>query len=737
MGMTDDEIRAAWAKFGANSASWADWRRNYLAAVTLATGSDDTTFVRTDTQRRLWTADDAMSAGLGRSVNTDTAQSNEALLDALVALRRAPLPPDDVQRGRRLQDEYEKLLGLVKQAGVKRMPRAKMLRYLALVLPAEFTCLLNDLAFEKVRDLLLDGTPTAGRADVHVRIRARLRAVLGPESTAADHVDRSIFCWWLYSPLREVAPPPQPPVVLWAFEDQYKGLAAVSGYGDFVREVVREARTAQTAADLFVAWCTRTGDTSIRESLFASRLSLVRGLGFLQRNSDGTNVATPDGIAILDDDDLLIRRLLERVFGMGHLLAELRDTANGLSRDELNHRLQTLYPAWTTGFATGGLRRWLQNLGLVEQRERRWFLTDDGRSWLARITSLPMPPGHGAGPSNGTDGAQKPSVWTFAAVRAQMTDARFVDDEPQLRALHAAWRAHDRKHFVLLSGLSGTGKTQLALRYGRAVCAVLGLDAEQHIALVPVSPEWHDPTAVLGYLNPLRGEPSFHAGPVLPLLLHAAAHPSLPHFLVLDEMNLAPAERYFAPFLSAMETGEAIPLHHEPDEIGGVPAEVLWPSNLYIAGTVNMDETTHSFSDKVLDRAFTLEFWDVNLHALFETLRSTHDLPAFSVVCEALLAFQHALAPVQRHFGYRSAREVVEFVLTGVRDTGGDAGEFLDAAVFGKVLPRLRGDDNASMRSALQQAREAARRFRLPRTERKLEAMVAQLDRTGLTKFHA
>ena len=97
-----------------------------------------------------------------------------------------------------------------------------------------------------------------------------------------------------------------------------------------------------------------------------------------------------------------------------------------------------------------------------------------------------------------------------------------------------------------------------------------------------------------------------------------------------------------------------------------------------------------------------------------------------------------ALRPARRHFGYRSAHEVIEFVTVGARECGDDtAAEFLDAAVLGKVLPRVRGDDSPAMRQALRDALSAAKEHALPRTHAKLEAMAEQLTRTGITKFNA
>lgn len=325
----------------------------------------------------------------------------------------------------------------------------------------------------------------------------------------------------------------------------------------------------------------------------------------------------------------------------------------------------------------------------------------------------------------------------LARFRADPEIAGFVFDPDQLASLHTAWRCSDRKRFVILSGLSGTGKTAVSLCYSSAVCELMGLSVAEHREIVPVSPDWRDPSGLLGYFNALHADPTFQAEPALRLVLRAAADPELPYFLILDEMNLARVERYFAPFLSAMETGKDLVLHANAAAVNDVPPRVPWPSNLHIAGTVNMDETTHPFSDKVLDRAFTLEFWDVDLKSFFDRAAATTRGARLPEVEEALGELHEAMRPIRRHFGYRTAGEVLAFMRAAPATAPGKAATFLDQAVFSKVLPRLRGEDTPTFRDALAAIKAICARRALHACERKVDSMLELLRHTGVTRFWA
>jgi MoxR-like ATPase len=182
-----------------------------------------------------------------------------------------------------------------------------------------------------------------------------------------------------------------------------------------------------------------------------------------------------------------------------------------------------------------------------------------------------------------------------------------LNHERFVRAFLASLMA---KRFVILAGLSGSGKTQIAQKLGQWF-------GTQHYDVVPVRPDWTGSEPLLGYEDVLIQRedkiPVWSVPRVLEFCVQCRQEPLRPHLLLLDEMNLAHVEQYFADFLSGMESGEPV----LPD-VGWDSTEKQWillsrerlaiPDNLFIIGTVNVDETTYMFSPKVLDRAHTIEF---------------------------------------------------------------------------------------------------------------------------------
>jgi hypothetical protein len=265
---------------------------------------------------------------------------------------------------------------------------------------------------------------------------------------------------------------------------------------------------------------------------------------------------------------------------------------------------------------------------------------------------------------------------------------------------HAALNFLAHKHFVILSGLSGTGKTQLALKYARAVHDVRTNEAPDPLLFVcPVRPEWTDPTGLTGYYDQLSNRyivPHF-----LEAVLVATAHRESPVFVVLDEMNLARVEYYFSDVLSCIESGYPLQLHSSGVPLEGttgtsIRAALPVPPNLFIIGTINIDETTNPVSDKVLDRASVIDMSAVDLAGFLADLegRTAPALTAARGACEPkLLEVQNLLTPHGLGFGYRLAEEFVRYHVFAVEHLKTAAADVIDDLMVQKVLVKLRGSE--------------------------------------------
>ena len=276
------------------------------------------------------------------------------------------------------------------------------------------------------------------------------------------------------------------------------------------------------------------------------------------------------------------------------------------------------------------------------------------------------------------------------------------------------------KPFVILSGLSGSGKTQLALRLGEWFGA--GPRVRRFLP-VAVRPDWSGPEALFGYEDALRpkvdGRSAWFLPPTLDFMLAAAAEPDMPYLLLLDEMNLAHVERYFSDFLSGVESRDAVVpnLQRGADgewrEHSSEEQRIPVPRNLFVIGTVNVDETTYQFSPKVLDRATTFEIRTHTSELTVAPVRPAPVEPADVALLQAFVGFVlddswHVgeptaahVAPVLRRlhaelsltddeFGFRvyyeSQRLAVALASLGVQND-----EILDHLVLLKILPRIHG----------------------------------------------
>lgn len=315
-------------------------------------------------------------------------------------------------------------------------------------------------------------------------------------------------------------------------------------------------------------------------------------------------------------------------------------------------------------------------------------------------------------------------------LRAGIAARGLVVDDDTMDSIYLSLRT---KPFLLLTGLSGTGKTKIALALQDLLC---GPDTR---AFVSVRPDWTDSRGLLGFHNVLSDE--YQTTPVLRLLMAADREwtargaASRPYILLLDEMNLARVEYYFSDFLSALESRRVVSDEFESEPIAlhdvsaglvaagaidgdpRVPREILVPRNLYVVGTVNVDETTHPFSKKVLDRANTIELFDVDLRgtsvaaispdeAQADDLRRHFSRNGMFIQLTApslatpwldkLILVNQALERHRLHFGYRVRDEVLEYLTQagqeGFLGTGdGARRKAFDLQLMQKVLPRLSG----------------------------------------------
>lgn len=328
------------------------------------------------------------------------------------------------------------------------------------------------------------------------------------------------------------------------------------------------------------------------------------------------------------------------------------------------------------------------------------------------------------------------------------------------------------KPFAILSGVSGTGKTKMAELLAEGLT---GHNPAQ-FRLIPVRPDWTDSTPLFGYQNVLANR--YISTPFLDLARMAGLpeNRDRAYFVCLDEMNLARVEHYLADYLSTLESrGHRAPLHEDT-------ADLILPPNLFVTGTVNVDETTHAFSRKVLDRANTLDFDAAPLlleglnagakgmldlgdelnappaqrQALFLRARVAHvgrarerlsqiD-PAFPARALGLLqAVNDRLYPQRLHFAYRVRDDVLMFLANSFdaetgegllrREPSENFALGLDLQIHQKVLPKLNGVAEL-LDPLLAELQTWAAAEALPRTALKLARMRAHGAATGYVRFY-
>lgn len=326
------------------------------------------------------------------------------------------------------------------------------------------------------------------------------------------------------------------------------------------------------------------------------------------------------------------------------------------------------------------------------------------------------------------------------------------------------------KPFMLLAGISGTGKSRIVRKLAQASITKdlqkeydpksvekgfnrWELHKPANFELVQVKPNWHNSLEVVGYKSNI-GNPHYEFTPFVEFVARAWKHQNIPFFLCLDEMNLAPVEQYFAEFLSAIESRSIENGEYETDPIikpfvefgevvctqmidhlvgkvdaskvvpGSIEAKLVerfktkgltLPPNLLVLGTVNMDETTFSFSRKVLDRAMSIVMNDVEYDKFF-TGETENDMAEFDDATKKLLidrpirgleaenngadlveqyltAINEVLNDTPFKLGYRAANEALLYVSAAHQfDSSIDVNVALDEFTLMKILSRIEGD---------------------------------------------
>ncbi|MGQ9547666.1 MAG: McrB family protein [Roseiflexus sp.] len=394
---------------------------------------------------------------------------------------------------------------------------------------------------------------------------------------------------------------------------------------------------------------------------------------------------------------------------------------------------QVLQPAFVERLIDEALTLLPLNEALMERAEAR---DSTGAAWLREQRAAYL-------------SAEEPPIETIIErIRAR----GFTLSERIIRAYHVALRT---RPLVILPGISGTGKTRLTRLYADAVVGehvAPGQENERYL-LVAVQPDWHSARDLLGYYNAITGK--YHPTPFLRFLLRASADPSARYFVCLDEMNLARPEYYLAPILSAMETDDRlIDLGAPGAVVETVAGEVLanpfrLPTNVVIIGTVNVDESAHTLSDKLLDRANVIELTDVDL----EGFRTAYPGAIDDTIWNVIVAVHGIVARAGQPFGYRVLNEIVRYIeqSQGVMTPQ----QALDLQIKQKILPKLRGDDATRLRRALTEllelllgmpqnawkravhiTPETIAEAPFPESAGKVQRMLERLDVDGFTDFY-
>lgn len=366
------------------------------------------------------------------------------------------------------------------------------------------------------------------------------------------------------------------------------------------------------------------------------------------------------------------------------------------------------------------------------------------------------------------------------------------------------------KPFMLLAGISGTGKSRIVREMAKACWTPeddeywkdkekgIRNNCPKNFCMVQVKPNWHDSSELIGYVSRINGE-KYMVGPFLRFLAKAIKDENTPYFLCLDEMNLAPVEQYFAEYLSVIEsrklnadgsitTDPIIPFEdtdaygtlidqlfeNEADRIAykfNDGKQLSIPQNLFVVGTVNMDETTFSFSRKVLDRAMTIEMNEVDLKGGLEEEGSEFGYIGNCIIgdaaegkdvyaenkdlCDKVITYLEkvnvALEGTPFKIAYRTRNEFLLYAVNRqLLDKDSQLWQTLDEMTSMKILSRIEGDSERTKEplNALKTLVEQNIINQIPEPKEgetvtksvsaaKIKEMLDKLDKTSYTSYWA
>ena len=738
------------------------WLEKYSNLISKIKSSSPEEIISQEFQTILWEDNPISGPGMCTVSMRKAIQSSD-LAKWIAELSKIDLPPHGPERINKITSVYEELSEKTK-AFTDRMAWLKILRLLAAIFPEDISCVVHRKKLRVVGEVLSDQLEKGMKDPIllNAKIFKKFKDVLGScNSDPKEIAARSIFAWHLFkladdtkneSGEEEGAAPGEEKLNFLPYERRRKGFTALSGYINTALKILDFSQDGVTRDEIvdFLHKEFPNNKTTTNKQI----ITVIRSeLGLLKLEG---NILLPNSLGkqLLDSEDptILIPRALTKSIGFDCILYNLSKNSS-LTRAELIKELQQYYPNWTSKFAPSMQMSWAKEFGLIEFKNNKdATLTDLGKDWADQIVKL-HPEGLPSVPvekkelaslepffEEGLTSEEEFTPPSLDEILKIFQDSHFIFPDEEICNFHVALHSHPFKHFVLLSGLSGTGKTKLAEIYANAYSKIEKTADNKFFLLLPVQPDWTDPSGLLGYINPLQGEPTYARTKFLDFILSANTHPRRPHIVCLDEMNLARVEYYFAPFLSAMETGQDIVIHNEDEPVDAVDPTIKWPENLYIIGTVNMDETTYPFSDKVLDRAFTFEFWDVDLDEFSKRFANKYPKIPQNILQETVQILKELstiLEPVKLHFGYRTAEEVLLFVKTN-EETGNsvvNTSQAMDKVIHMKVLTKIRGQDSSGFRSCLQKLSKFLDSNNFKVSFKKVQTMIDELEKTGTTKF--